>query len=164
LDDPKQVFARLFGDTLQSQAELEALRRRRRSVLDSVLAEFRSVNASLGYDDKQKLERHASAIRDIERQLELGGVDESCMVPSGPPMVDVKVVDCNRDGRPTKCLTGFADIGKAQLDLFVLALACDLTRVASIQWSTAESTTVHAHLGISDEHHLMSHDIANRRR
>lgn len=162
LDDPKQVFARLFGDTLQTQAELEALRKRRRSVLDSVLSEFNAVNATLGYDDKQKLERHASAIRDIERQLELGGVDESCMVPSGPPMVDVKVVDCNRDGRPTKCLTGFAEIGKAQLDLFVLALACDLTRVASIQWSTAESTTVHSHLGISDEHHLMSHDIANK--
>jgi hypothetical protein len=33
------------------------------------------------------------------------------------------------------------------------------------QWSrrtTAESTTVHSQLGISDEHHLMSHDIANK--
>lgn len=162
LDDPKQVFARLFGDSLQTHAELEALRKRRRSVLDAVLVEFNSVSATLGYDDKQKLERHASTIRDIERQLELDGVDESCMVPSGPPMVDVKVVDCERDGRPTKCLTGFTDIGKAQLDLFVLAMACDLTRVASIQWSTAESTTVHSHLGISDEHHLMSHDFANK--
>jgi hypothetical protein len=163
LDDPKQVFARLFGDSLQTQAELEALRKRRRSVLDAVLGEFTSVNATLGYDDKQKLERHAEAIRDIERQLELGNNNNaSCVVPSGPPMVDVKVVDCTRDGRPTKCLTGFPDIGKAQLDLFVLALACDLTRVASIQWSTAESTTVHSQIGISDEHHLMSHDFANK--
>lgn len=152
---------RLFADTLTSKAELEALRQRRRSVLDAVLGEFNSVNATLGYDDKQKLERHATAIRDIERQLDLGDTS-SCKVPDAPPNVDVKVVDCTRDGRPTKCLTGFADIGKAQLNLFVLALACDLTRVASIQWSTAESTTVHSHIGIGDEHHLMSHDIANK--
>jgi hypothetical protein len=163
LDDPKQVFARLFGDTLQTQAEIEALHSRRRSVLDAVLVEFNSVNATLGYDDKQKLERHAEAIRDIERQLDLdGAMGGACKVPSGPPMVDVKVVDCTRDGRPTKCLTGFPEIGKAQLDLFVLALACDLTRVASLQWSTAESTTVHSQIGITDEHHLMSHDFANK--
>jgi len=143
LDDPKQVFTRLFGDTLASQAEIDALHKRRRSVLDAVLVEFNSVNATLGYDDKQKLERHATAIRDIERQLDLGGTtNPSCKVPSGPPNVDVKVFDCTRDGRPNKCLTGFPEIGKAQMDLMVLALACDLTRVASLQWSTAESTAV----------------------
>ena len=165
LDDPKQVFTRLFGDSLASQAEIEALRKRRRSVLDAVLGEFNSVNATLGYDDKQKLERHATAIRDIERQLDIMNMpNANCKVPSGPPNVDVKVVDCMRDDppRPTKCLTGFPEIGKAQMDLMVLALACDLTRVASLQWSTAESTTVHSQLGISDEHHLMSHDIKNK--
>jgi hypothetical protein len=165
LDDPKQVFTRLFGDSLASQAEIDALHKRRRSVLDAVLVEFNSVNATLGYDDKQKLERHATAIRDIERQLDIMNMPNvNCKVPSGPPNVDVKVVDCMRDDppRPTKCLTGFPEIGKAQMDLMVLALACDLTRVASLQWSTAESTTVHSQIGIVDEHHLMSHDILNK--
>jgi hypothetical protein len=67
LDDPKQVFTRLFGDTQGSQAAIEALRNQRRSVLDAVLGEFNSVSSSVGYDDRQKLERHADAIRDIER-------------------------------------------------------------------------------------------------
>jgi hypothetical protein len=164
LDDPKQVFTRLFGDTLASQAEIAALHKRQKSVLDAVLAEFGSVNATLGYDDKQKLERHAEAIRDIERQLELMNMPMGvgCKIPMDPPNVNVEVFDCTRDGRPTKCLTGFAEIGKAQMDLMVLALACDLSRVVSLQWSTAESTTVHSQIGISDEHHLMSHDIANK--
>ena len=30
-----------------------------------------------------------------------------------------------------------------QMDLMILALQCDLTRVASLQWSTAESTVIH---------------------
>jgi hypothetical protein len=157
------VFTRLFGDTLASQAEIEALHKQRRSVLDGVLAEFNSINASLGYDDRQKLERHATAIRDLEHQLEIGaGSTLDCQVPSGPPDVSVEIYDCVRDTRPTKCLTGFPEIGKAQMDLMVLALACDLSRVVSLQWSTAESTTVHSQLGIADEHHLMSHDFANK--
>jgi hypothetical protein len=53
----------------------------------------------------------------------------------------------------------FPTIGKAQIDVLTLALACDLTRVVSLQWSTAESTVVHSWLQISNEHHLMSHDV-----
>jgi Protein of unknown function (DUF1552) len=134
-------------------------------VLDAVLLEFNSVSTTLGYDDKQKLERHAEAIRDIERQLELMQMPTrtGCTIPVSPPTVDVDTFyDCTRDGRPNKCLAGFDEIGKAQMDLMVLAMACDLSRVVSLQWSTAESTTVHSQLGISDEHHLMSHDIKNK--
>src|SRR5258708_14260634 len=56
------------------------------------------------------------------------------------------------------CEGDFVTIAKAQMDILILALACDLTRVANIQWSTAESTTVHTEINVSKEHHLMSHD------
>jgi hypothetical protein len=165
LDDPKEVFKRLFGVTAASQAEIDALHKRQKSVLDAVLVEFNAVGATLGYDDKQKLDRHAEAIRDIERQLDLMQMptQPGCKIPSAPPSVNVDTFyDCTRDGRPNKCLAGFDEIGKAQMDLMVLAMACDLSRVVTLQWSTAESTTVHSQLGISDEHHLMSHDIKNK--
>jgi len=162
IDDPKQVYTRLFGDTLASQAEIETLLKQRRSVLDGVLAEFNAINAQLGYDDRLKLERHAAAIRDLENQLGLGLTpNANCVIPENPPEVVSEVYDCVRDDRPAKCMDGFADIGKAQMDLFVLALSCDLTRVVSLQWSTAESQTVHDQVpGVTQEHHLMSHDIA----
>src|SRR5688572_21047295 len=158
MDDPQQVFARLFGDGETSEDEIQRLHRQRRSVLDAVLAEFDAVNATLGYDDRQKLELHATAIRDIENQLDLGDTS-GCQVPGSPPSVTAEVFDCVRDGRPGKCLASYPEIGKAQMDLMVLAFACDLSRVVSLQWSTAESTIVHSQLNITGEHHLMSHDI-----
>jgi hypothetical protein len=162
LDDPNQVFTRLFGDTQATQAALDALHAQRKSVLDAVLVEFNSVSSSLGYDDKQKLARHADAIRDIENQLGIvTNANANCKLPSSPPNVPVTAYDCTRDGRPTKCLTGYPEIGKVQMDLMVLAFACDITRVATFQWSTAESTVVHSQLGITNEHHLMSHDPTN---
>jgi hypothetical protein len=165
LDDPKQVYTRLFADSATSQAELDAIRKRKKSVLDAVLGEFTSVNATLGYDDKQKLERHAENIRDIERQLDLTGMplNANCKIPQKPTIDVDTFLPCTRDGRPNKCLPGFDQIGKIQMDLMIMALACDLTRVASLQWSTAESTIVHEQIGIADEHHLMSHDFLNKK-
>jgi len=49
-----------------------------------------------------------------------------------------------------------------QMDLMILALQCDLTRVASLQWSTAESTVIHEWLPLeyqgTREHHMMTHN------
>jgi hypothetical protein len=75
-----------------------------------------------------------------------------------------------------KCVTNFPQIGKLQLDMMVLAYSCDITRVASMQWSTAESTVVHtwlpnppfdylktvplpaiAYTG-TQEHHMLTHN------
>jgi hypothetical protein len=48
-------------------------------------------------------------------------------------------------------------IGKLQMDLAAAALACDLTRVLSLQWTYAESNQSFPHLGFTDFHHVMSH-------
>ena len=41
----------------------------------------------------------------------------------------------------------FPSAAKAQMDLVALALACDLTRVISIQFSTATSNVTHTWIG-----------------
>jgi hypothetical protein len=165
LDEPKQAFVRLFGDTGAAQTEIEKLHKKRASVLDAVLGEFRAVDSTLGYDDRQRLERHASAIRDLEKQLSAMGGSDSAMCKAPPaPTVTAELVDCivnEHSATPmkAKCLASFEAIGKAQMDLMVLAFACDLSRVVTLQWSTAESTTVHSHAGVTGEHHRMSHDL-----
>src|SRR5690606_32620835 len=104
-------------------------------------------------------------IRDIEgRVANLSPVAEMCASPS-EPTVSAELVDCvvnEHSSTPmnAKCLASFTEVGKAQMDLMVLAFACDLSRVVSLQWSTAESTTLHSHLGVTGEHHRMSHDFA----
>ena len=167
LDDPQQVFTRLFGDTEVGEVEIDERIRKRSSVLDAVLQEFNSVNSGLGYDDRQRLERHASAIRDIENRLSVDSAVGSalCEMPQRPE-VTAELIDCivnEHSATPmeAKCLASFTDIGKTQMDLMVLAFACDLSRVVSLQWSTAESTTVHSHApGVTGEHHRMSHDVS----
>lgn len=62
-------------------------------------------------------------------------------------------------GKPTG-LTGNKDYKtaiKEQMDLLTMALACDLTRVASLQLSAARSPMVFDFLGQTLDHHSISH-------
>ena len=43
------------------------------------------------------------------------------------------------------------------VDLLAVALACDLTRVASVQWTTTQTGKVFTWLGLSSTHHDLSH-------
>jgi hypothetical protein len=164
-DDPKKVFARLFADASAPTSSLDALRTQRKSVLDMVLRDFTRLQGRVGAEDRQKLDRHATTIREFEASLDkLGGTTGPyCQVPAMPPDVSLTPVDCIQDGRPGKCLGDFQTLGKAQMDLLTLALACDLTRVVTLQWSTAESTIFFKPLSAHGEHHLMSHDAVGNR-
>lgn len=164
MDDPVQVFARLVGDgsDLGTAEEVAAIHAQRRTVLDAVYGEFQATRLKLGADDRAKLDRHATAVREIEQRIGINGIN-GCGFPVVPPNVKIETVPCQRNGNADTCLTGFTEIGRAQTDLMVLALACDITRVVSLQWSTAESTKVFdVELGIQNEHHRMSHDYGNR--
>ncbi len=48
-------------------------------------------------------------------------------------------------------------IGKLQIDLMLMAFACDLTRVGSIMYSHAGGTPPSPWLGIPEGHHELSH-------
>jgi hypothetical protein len=157
-DDPARAFAALFGDIQATQAAVLAQQKRRGTVLDAVLTDLNGLSAQVGAADRAKLDRHATSIRELEKQiLTAGSTTEMCRgVTPMAPTVSLTPYDCLQDGRPARCVGDFPSIGKAQLEILTLALACDLTRVATLQWSTAESTVVHA--GVKGEHHKLSHD------
>ncbi len=164
-DDPQTVFTRLFMDTDVATDSIDDFLRQRRSVLDFVQSDFARLNAKVSAADRQKLERHLSTVRDFEQSLDnLGSVESTgCLVPSEPPDVNLDPVDCVQDDRPARCFGDFEELGKAQMDMLVLALTCDLTRVVTLQWATAESTIFHKSLNVAGEHHLMSHDAVGNR-
>jgi hypothetical protein len=162
-DDPIEVFNRMFMATGTPPAEIEALKTQRRSVLDFVLRDFGRLTAKVGVEDRQKLEKHATTVREYELTLDKLGTTLDCDKPAAPPDVTLEPVDCIMDGRPGRCFGDFTELGKAQMDNLVLALACDLTRVVTLQWSTAESTVFFDWLNVGGEHHLMSHDPRNNR-
>lgn len=132
--DPQKVFHRLFGGL---SPELEA---QRKSVLDAVSDDLGTLTPTLGRADQLKLEAHLDAVRDVEKRL---------YITPSPTCGSIELGRFDVDDLPA--------IGKEQMDLLVLALACDLTRVVTLQWSQAVSMTRMTWLGITDPHHTLSH-------
>ncbi|HEY3498662.1 MAG TPA: DUF1552 domain-containing protein, partial [Polyangiaceae bacterium] len=145
-DDPAAVYARVFADLHTDPAVLERQRRRHGSILDTVGREYARLASTLGSADRQRLTAHLEAVRDIEERLtrtgSVGG--EHC----SDPLVAAVEKDAN---------DAYPDVGALQLDLLVMALACDITRVASLQWSRSVSQTRFTWLGITEGHHDLSH-------
>jgi hypothetical protein len=143
-DRPANVFERLFGDVSQDAQALEKLRTRRLSVLDLVRSETAALKPKLGMRERIKLDEHLEAIR----RLELSFQDNSSQDCSTPAL--------NAISGPTSNAS-FPLVGQAQMDLLVTSLACDMTRVASLQWSHTVSPTVFTWLGLNEGHHALSH-------
>jgi hypothetical protein len=148
-DSPYTMFDRAFGDLGADPFGLEKLRAQRHTVLDTVMEDYTRLNARLGAADRQRLEEHLETIRGVESRLDNGGaLGGECRLPTmGTP------VDSGQS-------QNFPVIGDLQLDLMTMALACDLTRVASIQWSSSVSGQVFGWLdpAIPETHHDLSHE------
>jgi len=145
-DDPAAVYARVFADLHTAPAVLARLRRRRQSILDTVGGEYTRLGARLGSADRQRLEAHLASVRELETRL-----TSDAVVPGGAchdPQVTPVAAQTN-DAFPT--------VGGLELDLMVMALACDITRVASLQWSRSVSEERFTWLGIGEGHHTLSH-------
>ncbi|HET6148222.1 MAG TPA: DUF1552 domain-containing protein [Polyangia bacterium] len=148
-DDPARVYADVFADLHADPAVLAALRARRRSILDTVAAQYARLSARLGGDDRARIDRHLTAVREIELRLTtpFAGATAACQDPAPAP---APATSRNDD---------FPAIGALQIDLLVMALACDVARVASLQWSRSVSQTRFTWLtpAIPEVHHDLSH-------
>jgi hypothetical protein len=177
VDDPVQIYARLTGSTQAGTSEqILAALQNRKSVLDYVSADYDDLKNQLGNEDRAKLDQHLTNVRDIEMRV--------TRLMSNPTSANCAGITSLQPKRPQRqtclrdqdlrdpeviatqgtnfCVTNFREIGQMQMDLMILALQCDLTRVASLQWSTAESTVIHEWLPLeyqgTREHHMMTHN------
>jgi len=159
-EDPQDVFAALFGMSSGTSGNgmtdpaLARLWAQRKSVFDANNAETDRLKMFLGQSDRDKLDAHLAAMRDVEKRLVgmtgtgsmAGGL--TCTKPAQPAVVDLKNDDL------------YLRAGQAQMDLAVAALACDQTRILTFQWSYSESEHLFGFLGISGNHHAISHDFS----
>lgn len=144
LVDPKAVFDGMFGGadataTAEEQARRQALRT---SVLDAVNDRTRALSARLDAADRAKLEQHTTAVRELELRLE--GLAE---------------VECDPGPEPGADLAFPARLD-AMLGIVRVALTCDLTRIATMMSATTTALTTFPWLGISTDHHTLSHNQA----
>jgi hypothetical protein len=156
-EDPKDVFTTLFGNLMpggMADPVLERLWVQRKSVFDLSNAETTRLMGLVGAEDRVKLEAHVSAMHEIEQRLVKmpGSSGNPSMGECTPPTmqeVDLKVDD------------QYLAAGQLQMDLAAAALACDQTRIITIQWSYAESEHLFQFLNLTGNHHGISHDFAS---
>jgi hypothetical protein len=137
LDVYHHVFSR-FATPLSPEVLAE-----QRSVIDAVGQQFGALSGRLSATDRQTLDAHLTLVRDLERRLSLGVT--SCALGDVPPALDP---DSEAD---------MARIGELQVDLLAAALACDVTRVATFQISTALNRIRYPWVDSLDAGHSLSH-------
>ncbi len=144
--DPRVAFDRLFA-AVDPDAQAAARRRaRRKSILDGVLGEMKAMQPKVSGNDRARLDSHFTSLRELERRIEASATAApSCVRPPAPGPLNL--VD------PAL----FEQLGRAQMDLLAMAIACDLTRVASLQYSSATSAVIFGWLGCTEDHHELSH-------
>lgn len=163
--DPQEIFSDLFG-SLNPDTENEALlgRERKKSILDYVDRRMSGVLPRLSTRDQQKIDQHLTKLRELE--MSLGNVAIESDVCSIPAAVDTS--DYNPFSGTNSADNGsiqdistdeaIPKVGKFMMDMLVMALACDITPVVSLQWSDTEAKHTFPWLGLDQHHHFYQHD------
>lgn len=116
--DPINVFQKLFVNDLNPKASSRAMAFKR-SILDIVAEDARSLQHEIGYEDREKVDAYFTSIRDVEKRIVRQQQWINTPKPGVPPLLD----------RPTT----FHDNLDLMFELTALALQHDSTRVASIE-------------------------------
>jgi hypothetical protein len=163
-NSPQKIFDRLFTNFTPPNTTgmpmsagtidpaLDRLRADRASMLDLVRQELADVRCQLGAADRPKFDAHVDALRELEKNLSFTPTGGS----GGGPTGGTVGAGCQKPASPG-APADFPTLGVAQTKNLVAALACDLTRVAVLQWSTGASGVSHDWANAPGSHHGISH-------
>jgi Protein of unknown function (DUF1552) len=144
--DPALLFQRLFGDgTPQAAIEAEKRAARRHSVIDHVKGEIDRLRPRLGTQDRQRLDAHLDAVREVEQRIDVVVACEVPPPPSGYPMDTWE--------------SGYDERARVLLDLLALSLSCGMTHHASFMYHDGGADDPgDAALGLPGRQHSAAHE------
>jgi hypothetical protein len=148
---PKMVQVSSAFDTLfqgfdpnASAADVERRRKLKASVLDFAVEQAKALSPSISRSDNIKLDQYMTSVRELEQRLQndSGSSAAACAgatKPSNPMAVPDQV--------------------KAMLDVMVLGLQCNVTRVITYMLGNGGDGAINGFpwLNISDHHHAIAH-------
>jgi len=141
ISGPAELFDRLFvGDNPEQQLRRKGENRLHASILDAGLADANRLARQVNREDKDKLDEYFTAVRDVEKRLELRGRWGSVPKPKPPfdrPENRNKVQDL-----------------PMLYELIALALQTDSTRIATLEIG---GDFLPQDLGIDKSYHGLSH-------
>ncbi len=147
-NNPLLVYMDLVGVDRRDEETINQIALRRRSVNDLVRDELRDLLGSplLGSYDKQNLNTHLEAIRDVEVQM-------SCTLMDG--RVDaIRTISESATDNDLRM-----DVSRIFMDLVALAFACDQTRTATLQHGGGNDGTRYV---VNGERQNSFHRISHR--
>jgi len=157
-DNPLAAFKSLFGQAAGGGGGGGGADPRK-SVLDNSISELSSLQNRLGAAERAKLDLHLTALREVERRISASAPRTGGAVSPASFNREGFTVPDGFNGYPAiyNREENFELVGKLQMDLAVLALANDVTRVVSLQWSHPVSPTRMEFTGSTQRHHDASH-------
>lgn len=146
--NPRAVFERLFGNDAQGEKNesLAKRQRYRKSILDFVLDDARSLTRSVSGNDKVKLDEYLTAVREIEQRIEKSE-KEHALKPNILANIE------KPDGVPTD----YGEHIRLMGDMMILAFQTDVTRISTFMLANAGSNRSYRNIGVSEGHHSLSH-------
>ena len=144
--DPRALFERLFGTGMALTPEArERQARYRRSILDFVVSDTKTMQSSLGPTDRRKLDEYLSSIREVERQLVKAEQDSIAIDPGM--------------AKPYGVPPDFAEHFRLMSDMITIAFRADMTRVLTFMMTREGTSRAYREIGIPDGHHPCTHHM-----
>lgn len=173
-DNPKRAFAAIFGSAPSTPGSPPSGPRTlgakgQKSVLDSNLADLKTLQTRLGTIEKVKLDLHVESVRELERRTQImidseSGGTSSETSASCNRAIDFRGFDIpdNESSYPPVVLKNenYNRVCDIQIDIAVQALACGITNVVLFQMSHAVSPLTMDFPGgpsLARSHHEISH-------
>jgi Protein of unknown function (DUF1552) len=147
IGSPLSAYNTVFGTAMPSDSatSAQALLKRRQSILDTVTSEITGLQSTLGSNEKAKLDAHLDSILQLENKLTAAGASAGSCTKPATPGVD-----------STFQFMGDMDAMAANLihqQIIVSAFACDITRVACLEYGNDQRLMVNATgLPYDDQH------------
>lgn len=143
--DPQLMFDRLFRSPMSDPSQ----RKEMSSLLDAVQEDASALKRKAGYEDRQTLDQYLTVVRETERRIELlnkAGERKKINFPT----LQRPEIGANLDEQVN-----------SMMDIVALALWTDSTRCISYMLGNSNSRMVFDFLGISKQHHHLSHFFRN---
>ena len=138
---PRRLFERLFQQANSVQKDAARL-----SVLDAIKSDITSLKQKASAEDKIRMEQHFDSIRSIEQRIT--SLPAQCQTPEAPASSYPDVMGQEPITQKNEVMS----------DLVAISLACDLTRVFSVLFSTAGAGTRYWNVGAQNSLHQIAHD------
>ena len=154
IGSPLSAYNTVFGAALPPGMSASALLARRKSILDLVKAETTTLKGSLGNNEKAKLDVHLDSIRQLENKLNATmPAGNACTKPNAPGADSAMQYMGSLDG----CAANVV-----HQNIIASAFACDITRVACLEYGNDQTFKVNAPgLPFDDQHGGFIHSGAS---